>query len=339
MKRKYTYTLGIDISKETLDFSLYKEGKLLLHRQVSNNVKGIKAFYKDAKQYKVNWNNVLYCAEHTGIYSYALLDYLDAHQCDVWLERPIAIKRSLGLQRGKNDKVDSQRIALYAYRFQDQARLWEPPRQELQQLKYLMGQRRRLIKTIQRFEAPWTDMKEVVKECRAHKRLHDNETPKILEQLHASLARVEAAIKAQIQKDAQLVKLFHQVTSVPGIGEITAWAMLIATNEFKQIKTAKEFACYAGLAPFQHQSGKSIRGSCRVSHLANKSLKTLLHMGVLSILSKKKGELYAYYERQIAQGKHHLSVMNALKNKVIHRIYACVLENRTYVLAPQQVDF
>ena len=66
-------------------------------------------------------------------------------------------------------------------------------------------------------------------------------------------------------------------SSVPGVGMITALNVIVATDEFEKISEVKKFACYAGVAPFEHTSGTSIRGKTRVSKLANMTLKKLLH--------------------------------------------------------------
>ncbi|MFW0694666.1 IS110 family transposase, partial [Aliarcobacter butzleri] len=79
----------------------------------------------------------LFCMEHTGIYNAHLLELLDQQKLAIWLESSLQIKQAGGMQRGKTDKVDAQRIALYAYRFRDQIRLWEPPREVVQQLAFL----------------------------------------------------------------------------------------------------------------------------------------------------------------------------------------------------------
>lgn len=54
---------------------------------------------------------------------------------------------------------------------------------------------------------------------------------------------------------------------------IVATAVIVATNEFKKFKDPKKFACYAGIAPFEHTSGKSIKGKVQVSYMANKYIK------------------------------------------------------------------
>ena len=82
--------------------------------------------------------------EHTGIYTIHLLEVLYESKFSIWLESSLQIKQAGGMQRGKTDKVDAQRIAQYAYRFRDQTRLWEPPREVIQKLAFLSATRQRL---------------------------------------------------------------------------------------------------------------------------------------------------------------------------------------------------
>ena len=74
-----------------------------------------------------------------GIYNAHLLQLLYELKLAVWLESSLQIKQAGGMQRGKTDKVDAQRIAQYAYRFRDQMRLWQPPREIIQKLAFLTG--------------------------------------------------------------------------------------------------------------------------------------------------------------------------------------------------------
>ncbi len=112
----FSFFIGIDISKITLDFAVVVGNKLLFHYQSSNDKSGIESFIKHLKnQYPdADFANSLYCMEHRGIYNNHLLNFLYLKQAHVWLEHPIHIKDSLGMIRGKNDKVDAQRIAVYA---------------------------------------------------------------------------------------------------------------------------------------------------------------------------------------------------------------------------------
>lgn len=98
---------------------------------------------------------------------------------------------------------------------------------------------------------------------------------------------------------------------------------------FEAIDDPKKLACHAGVAPFEHSSGSSVRGKTRVNHQARKSLKTLLHLAAMSAL-QVDGELRDYYLRKVAEGKNKMLVINALRNKLIHRVCAVVKRGEKY---------
>src|SRR5687768_6943916 len=105
---------------------------------------------------------------------------------------------------------------------------------------------------------------------------------KSLKAIENDIKQIEQKITAMIKKDESLNHLFKLVTSVVGIGFVTATNLIIHTNEFTVMNDQRKLSCFCGVAPFTHQSGTSIRGKTRVSHMANKKLKTNLHMASLT---------------------------------------------------------
>jgi hypothetical protein len=79
-----------------------------------------------------------------GIYNNPLLNYLHQKLANVWLEQATQIKASMGISREKNDKIDSQKIGLYAYKNREDVRLWTPKRPVVVQLDRLTALRERL---------------------------------------------------------------------------------------------------------------------------------------------------------------------------------------------------
>ena len=132
-----------------------------------------------------------------------------------------------------------------------------------------------------------------------------------------------------MKSDSNLNQQVKIATSVTGIGPIIAANMIITTNEFRDITEAKKFSCYSGVAPFEHSSGTSIKRKSRVSHLANKKMKSLLHLGARSAVLASP-ELKLFYQRKIAEGKAPLSVLNAVCNKLISRVFVCIKQQRLY---------
>nr|WKN34496.1 IS110 family transposase [Tunicatimonas sp. TK19036]WKN34888.1 IS110 family transposase [Tunicatimonas sp. TK19036]WKN34938.1 IS110 family transposase [Tunicatimonas sp. TK19036] len=324
---KYFFFIGIDISKKTLDFAVRDYRKLLFHLKVTNSPPGLVEFQKECLAKNIDLSKSLICCEHTGIYSQHILALATKNDFSFWLESSLRIKRSLGLQRGKNDKIDAIRISEYAFRYADQATIWQPERQIILKLRQLVALRKRLLNAkntlkVSRDEIATFQDKKLQKEMEKLNR-------KPVEALEKQITEVDEKIKTLIKEDASLKHLFELVTSVDGIGEVVFCEMAIATNEFKLFSCPRKFACYSGVAPFEHTSGTSIRGGTRVSHLANKQMKKLLHMAALSVV-RGKGEMANYYHRKVEQGKNKMLVINAVRNKIIHRVFACIRDDRKY---------
>jgi transposase len=324
---EFKFFIGIDVAKNWLDFSVLEQNKQLFYIRVDNSKSGILSVIGKLKEYKIELKNCLFCLEHTGIYNNHLLDFLLKKKTAVWVETSIRIKKSLGMLRGKNDKIDSYRIALYAFKNRDCTHLWQPPREELKKLQYLITIRARLVSIKHQLKTPMKEAKgyvdpELIKvEAKACKLS--------LKSVEQDLKNIEKQIKAHIKQDPQLDRLYNIITSIDGVGEVVATNIIATTNEFKNFTEAKKYACYAGVAPFEHSSGTSIRGRSRVSHMANKSIKRLIHMAALSAI-KMKGELRDYYLRKVEEGKNKMGVINAVRNKLLLRIFTLVKQNRKY---------
>ncbi|WKN31674.1 IS110 family transposase [Porifericola rhodea] len=324
---QFSFYVGIDVSKNSLDLAVRDQQNVLFHISVENNETGVMQFETQCQNEGIDLTKSLLCCEHTGIYSQVLLTFATQRDIPFWLESSMRIKRSMGLQRGKSDKVDALRIAEYGYRHADQAVIWQPERGVLTHLKQLVALRKRFITTKHALNVP---VKEAApfQDKKLQRELQKlNQKP--VEALDKQINEVEKKIRILIKEDDTLAHLFEIVTSVDGVGEVVFWEMVTSTNEFKFFRCPRKFACYSGVAPFEHSSGISIRGKMRVSHLANKQMKKLLHMAAMSAVAAE-GELADYYQRKVAQGKAKMAVLNAVRNKIIHRVFACVRDNRKY---------
>lgn len=148
-------------------------------------------------------------------------------------------------------------------------------------------------------------------------------------QIEKQIKEIEQQIQELIKADERLCKFYKLICSVPGVGKVLGWHLLVRTGEFERIDSARKLACYAGVAPFEHRSGTSIRGRSKVSHYADKTLKKLFHMAALSVI-RFEGELGDYYRRKVEEGKNKMLVVNAVRNKIIHRIYAVLKHQRPF---------
>jgi transposase len=326
--------IGIDVSKGTFDIALIKNNdpSNILSADFSNNHKGIVDLEKFIKQQGLNMAETLICMEHTGVYCRLLSHYLTERKYHVWLEMPVQIIRSMGIQRGKSDSVDAKRIAEYACSKKDKAVLWQPPREVLIEINDLLGLRDRLVESKKSLKQPIKELKDAgLKEAAC---LIESRCKESLNAIEKEIKEIEKELCDKVNKDSNLKKLFDLATSVPGIGKITAFTLLYFTNEFKFFSNPKQLACYCGVAPFEHTSGSSIKGRPRVSHFANKRLKKLLHLVAMATLIRNK-EFSEYYNRKLLEGKKKMVIINAIRNKIIHRLCAVIKRQTPYQMEYQ----
>ena len=132
-----------------------------------------------------------------------------------------------------------------------------------------------------------------------------------------------------VKEDKELIHMYGLITGIKGVGKMSALLIIIYTNRFTNFKTWRKFASYSGTAPFPHQSGTSVNGRSKVSHFANKEIKSMLNMCAISAIQHNT-EMSLYYQRRTEQGKNKMSTLNIIRNKLIARIFAVVKRGTAY---------
>lgn len=323
------FFIGIDVSKEKLDICLIQDGKIIGEGIVENNSKAITIFLKHfSKEKNVDLSNILICAEYTGQYTYPLSCVCDELKIGLWLENPTQIKYRSGVQRGKNDKMDARKIASYAMRYEDEVRLFSLPEKQINSLKQLISERDLYVVDKAKYQGQLTDQKRFMgKEDynKKSKRLNS-----LIDELEDAIEQIDQEIQSIIDNDDTLSNQHKLLCSVDGIGDRTAIKMIVETNAFQDFQDPRKFCCHAGVAPFEYRSGSSQRSRNKVSKRADKSIKALLHMAALSVSTRASGEMSVYYQRKVAQGKNKMSVLNAVRAKLVYRMFAVIKNNKSY---------
>jgi transposase len=320
--------VGIDISKLTLDVSCLTSAGTHTYQRFHNTKTGFGQLNRWLSSLEgFNYATALFCLEHTGIYSRGLVNFLLFNEGKVWLESSLHLKRSMGLVRGKNDKIDSLRIARYAFANKDRAKLANPSTATLELLKDLLAGRKRLDKALHAIRVSVRELQKVDKA--AGKELAKLNSP-ALQGLQKSKKALEERMKELIEGDEELARIFELVTSIKGVGPVLTTELLIYTHQFTRMNTPKQLACYCGVAPFTHTSGTSIRGKAGTSNFANMQLKSTLHLAAMSS-SRYVPDLRQYFQRKVTEGKSKMCVLNAIRNKLLHRILAVVKRGTPYV--------
>lgn len=326
----FTHHIGFDISKLTLDFCMMDNmGRELYNGVIPNNPESIESWINSFDGELLNFKDTVVCMEHSGYYGANLLRLLNKNtSCVIWLENAVQIKRSMGLQRGKDDKTDAKRIASYSIDFQRKMRVWHPLDSCVEKLGILISHRDRLVRNRGSITLGLNEQKGFV-DASLQLELEEITLP-VLDGINNIIALLEGKIDSLISNDSHLSRQAEIIRSIPGFGNVISSKIIEVTRGFSRLNNPRSFACYAGVAPFNHSSGTSIRGRARVSHMANKEIKKMLHLAAL-VTIRKGGIMYGYYTRKIKEGKNKMAIINAVRNKLIHILMACIKKDTTYV--------
>ncbi len=322
--------IGIDFSKLKFDAVLIIEvsTQKTVHQEFDNTPSGYQDFVLWISRHtNLPSQDWLICGEHTGLYSYCLTEYLNESSIDIWLENPVQIKRSMGLTRGKTDKADALNIALYAYRFRDKAQSTKLRDKALEQIKDLMAFRARLTDMKTALQIPANELAQV----KTNESVFDIVSESLLfcHYIQNLIDTIEQRIKSLLSNHELLYQNYDLLLSVKGIGFVNAVMMLVITNNFNEFDNPRKFGCYCGVVPFCHQSGTSIRGKDRVSQMANKKMKALLTQAALAAV-KHDPKFKSYYIRKLQEDKDHALIINNVRNKLIHIMFAVIKNKKPY---------
>jgi transposase len=329
MQKNY---LGIDVSKLTFDVSLITivagQKQPALITRFNNNPAGLEAFkcWLNEKRVSFDQHSIL-VMENTGIYHRLLWNFCTIHLLPVFIGNAADLKWSFGIARGKNDKIDSMRLAEYAYKNHEDIKPTTGLNKALITLKDLLSNRSKLLKQKNAIRQTLGELK--TSNDKATQQLIEKLNKAAVEGLAKSIKLIDAELLKLVKQDEAVFKNYSLMLTVPGIGKITAIFIICCTNNFAIKITGKQLASYAGVVPFEHRSGTSVKGRTRVHFMANKELKTLLTMGALSAIGAYV-EFKDYYQRKIKDGKEHLQVLNAIKNKMLLRVAAVINKQTAY---------
>lgn len=333
MKKQIGFYLGMDVSKLWFDITVMcvrdQQKAPPVSERFDNTAAGVKLLDKWLRKHQVSFDeNSLLVIENTGVYHRLIWEYCSSHGLPLHIGNATHIKYSFGIARGKNDKLDSRRLCTYAFKNRDELKATPVLNPVFIKLKDLLTSRSRLL-------AQQNSIKVYLKELGLS---NSKETQALLEGAHQaaleglkqSLKTIEEQVKQVLNQQEALKKNYELLLSVPGIGHLTAVYIICCTNNFICKITGKQLASYAGVAPFGNTSGTSLKGKDKVHKMANKELKKLLHMGAVSALTHYP-EFKDFYERKVKEGKHELSVINAIRSKIALRAVAVVNNQQKYV--------
>lgn len=320
--------VGVDVSKKTLDIFIKPTGKSFA---INNDRAGFKSLIKHVGLCSKVKQDILVLMEHTGKYSLQFEIFLSKAGIEFCKLPALEFKKSVGMVRGKDDQVDARRIAEYGWLRRATLLADKVPSAVICQLREGIQLRAKLVKDRAGYIAR---LKEGLTTGSLQKSdLEVKIQREVIKTFTQQIQKLEAHNSALIQQNEMLRINFKLLLSIKGIGKVIAVYMIAYTDNFTRFKNARKFNCYAGLAPFKNQSGTSKQGKARVSNLACRQAKTLFDRAACCALQYDH-EIKNYYTRKLAEGKAKRSCINAIKAKMVARIFAVVNRQTPFVEIP-----
>ena len=301
---------GIDTGKAKLDIALSPGG---LELQVDNTPDGHLVVSTWLAEHGVRHAGI----EASGGYEAAIIEHLHTKGFTITRFQPAQVRCYAGyrLQRAKNDRIDARMIAACTHGAEPTI-VHGPRFAELaEQLTWL-----------EQIEDDLTRAK-----TRAEAFRHDRQKALAT----AEIARLKQLRNDEIRALTKAVRLHEDLAhrlmllqSVRGIGKRTALAILIRMPEIGTL-SREQVASLAGLAPFDHESGKCQRS--RRLFGGRERLRRSLYAAALPAAFHWNDALIALYQRLTKAGKHHKIAMIACARKLLIYANTVVKRDRPWV--------
>ena len=320
----YKHFVGCDVSKDTLDFALHerqKNYKAFEHIQVTNNIDGFRALCKWLKSLKVNIKGVVIGMEHTGLYSEAFAEWCFKQNITFVMLHASEVKNANTRGRNKTDREDAQFIADYVYTQREKLTASAPEPPVIKELRKLLAERKLAVNSR-------TAYKNQLKGIDDKKAVH--RMKKMIAAFNEQVRLIETKIKELVRSDKSISRNYDLLESIPGLGIVNITATIVATSNFTRFQTGRQYAKFICVSPISHESGTSIRGGNHVVKAGHTGLKANLTQAAKNAV-RKDVQLKLYFERKLNEGKTYGCVMNAIKFKLVCRIFAVIGRQSPYV--------
>lgn len=330
MRKVVKQVAGIDVAQKELvvtlgrmldDFSI----ELFSYKVFKNNDSGVKLL--------VDWVNKLtdyevpvrYVMEATGVYHQKLAYYLVDNGCEISIVLPNKISNYIRTLELKTitDKTCSQAIAQFG--LERKLDKWAKPKSIYKELQQLTRERDQIVQE-----------RSVIKNQIHAEKTESEPNQKSLERMQARIRFLnsqEKEIKADItdivSKDPDLKQVINNITTIPGVGELTAVIVLAETNGFELIRNKSQLSSYAGLDVKEKQSGTSVKGKPRISKKGNRNLRKSMHLPSLTAV-KWDENFKNIYARLISKNGIKMKALVAVQRKILELIYILFKNETVY---------
>ncbi len=310
------YSVGIDMSKKDFKacfilFDANQEVKIKASRAFVNTLNGFEQFKEWYTKHQKEDLSIVFILEATGAYHEQLAWFLYKNKQNINIVLPNRSKAfliSLG-QKSKNDKVDAKGLAVMGA--VQKLKLWQPISQAFYKLRSLT----RHLEDLQNIRTSLINQQEQVNYAMYEIKDVSKSIIATLKTLDKQIAHCKKKIYSTIEKDEALNKKVAYMTSIKGVGMLTAAIVMSETNGFALINNVKQLVSYTGYDVKENQSGSKV-GKTRITKKGNAHIRRAMHLPAFSTVRNKVkpfNELYnRVYEKQGIKMKAYVAVQSKL---------------------------
>lgn len=322
------FFVGIDIAAATFTAAVgTRPWKLLVPpTEFQNTPEGFHAFGQWLQEHRLNQQVALACMEATGVYGEALGYWLVSQGYRVAVEPPLKVKRAFETHGPKTDPVDARQIAEYACRFVDELSFWQPRPESLEQIRVLLATREQLTAQKAAHQNALHALRRKVVTTPLAERVHQQ----LILQCQEQIRLIEQELRRLMDQDPTFRRTLLLLLTVPGVGLLLAAQVVVLAYSSEKPLEARHLAGYAGIAPYEHESGKSVRRRTRSRQYGPAMLRKLLRLAARSV-STHKEPFRQYYLRKLGEGKLKQVAFNNVANKLLKIICAVLRSGIPYI--------
>lgn len=322
--------VGIDVAQNELVVSMGRMAHdtgidIFAYKAFTNNAKGFTDLLLWVNKMAIKEMKVRYVMEATGVYHEKLAYYLAGHEQELSIVLPNKISnyaRTLDVKT-ITDKTSSQAICRFG--LERKLDVWKKPKKIFKDLKQLTRERDQLIvdRTVLKNQLH-AERSEAFPNESSIKRVHQR-----IQLIDKQELEIRADIAAIVRTDTELVKKINTITTIPGVGKLTAVTVLAETNGFELIKNRKQLVSYSGLDVRLKDSGTSVKGKPRISKKGNRHLRKAMHMPALSAMRFNESHK-AVFVRLVSKHGIKMKAAVAVQRKILELIYTVYKTDKAF---------
>ncbi|WP_149240828.1 IS110 family transposase [Dyadobacter sp. 32] len=322
--------LGVDVAQKELVVTL---GRLLedlsielyAYKVFSNSEKGFSSLLTWTKKLTDSDKEVRFVMEATGVYHQKFAYFLDAHGCALSIILPNKISNYIRTLEVKTvtDKSCSEAIARFG--LERKLDCWKRPEKTYKSLQQLTRERDQVV--LERSMVK-NQLHAESQEAEPHERSLERLKERI-KFLSSQEKEIKKDLDQIIKQNAELQKEVEIISSIPGVGELTAAIILGETNGFELIRNKKQLTSYAGFDVKEKQSGTSVKSKPRISKKGNRSLRKAMFLPSMSAV-KWDENFKNMYLRIVSKQGIKMKALIAVQRKLLELAYTLFKTKTSY---------